>query len=82
MNKIRLFKTTRRTARFNANQKVWILKRRDSYYEIRFKYRGKGRYVGGRIDVCSKIIGDVREIEVSEEFIHRLYGWGPTNDDE
>ena len=81
MKTVEYFKASRQTPRFNKNQKVWIRLNAANYLEIRFKFRGKGRYVNGYIDKWSNngqsinpVIGEIKAIEVDDDFAARIYG--------
>ena len=47
---VKMFKAKKQTNRFNKNQKVWITLEFGNHAYIRFKFRGKGRYVSGVIE--------------------------------
>jgi len=70
--KIKMFKTTKETKRFSKNQKVFITKVDDACFHIKFKYRGKNRYVKGTIGKHHKAIGEIKEIDIDEDFYKRL----------
>ena len=72
--KIEYFKTLRQGKSFNKNQKVWIRLNCANHLDIWFKYRGKGRYVSGVIDKFSTLVGEIKEIDVSEDFARRVHG--------
>jgi len=74
MINIKYFRALKRTRRFNKNQKVWIRYEYANHLEIWFKFRGKGRYVGGTIDKFCKVVGELKEIEVSDGFAKRTIG--------
>lgn len=76
-NTVQLFRAAQDTKRFRANQKVFICdgSRPGSHYRIKFKWRGKGRWVKGIIGVWrssySKLnpqIGKIQTIDVTPEF--------------
>ena len=78
---IKIFKAQKQTKRFNKNQKVWITKEFENHLYVRFKYRGKGRYVNGILDKFNKvgdnyndIIGKdgFKEIDISENFYNNI----------
>ncbi len=69
---VKYFKATKKTKRFNANQKVWIIFDCANHLCVRFKYRGKGRYVNGIADKFAKYVGEIKTIKVSKEFVNRL----------
>ena len=48
---VQYFKAAKRTHRFNENQKVWIRHTFSNHMEVWFKWRGKGRYVSGLVDI-------------------------------
>lgn len=72
MTKVKLFRAVKRTNRFNQNQKVWISFENGNFLNIWYRYRGKGRYVRGIIDRFSPVIGEIKEIDVSDEFAERI----------
>lgn len=67
---LRMFKATKDSHRFRKNQKVWVRPGTPGdYWEVVFKWRGKGRYVTGRIRRShNPQIGEVKEIDVTERF--------------
>lgn len=69
---VKYFKATKKTKRFNLNQKVWVSLECANHLYVRFKYRGKGRYVNGVVDKFSKCVGDIKTIEVSKLFCNRV----------
>ena len=79
---IKMFKAQKDTKRFRANQKVWVSHDCGNHAYIRFKWRGRGRYVNGVIAKWSEAnsvtwnptIGDVgfHEIEVDDAFAERI----------
>jgi hypothetical protein len=70
--KISFFKSKKITHRFRENQKVWIRYQYGNHLDIVFRWRGKGRYVGGRIDRERPEIGEIHTIEVDDEFGRRM----------
>lgn len=72
MKKIQYFKATKTTNRFNKNQKVWIVRNHSNYLHVFFKWRGNGRYVTGDCDKYANCVGEIKEIEVSEDFYNRI----------
>ena len=75
MREVQYFKAVKSTNRFRENQKVWIRQDFANHLWIRFKYRGKGRYVNGTIDRLAPAVGELKTIEVDDEFGDRiLYG--------
>lgn len=72
--KVQYFKTTKRTNRFNLNQKVWLRKHYDNHLYIWFRHRGSNRYVRGIIDKFAAAVGEIKEIDVSEDFAKRVSG--------
>jgi hypothetical protein len=77
--KIEMFKAKKQTGRFNENQDVWVIFNYANHLDIRFKYRGKGRYVNGVIDKwntngtkLNEVIGEIKSIDISEAFYKRL----------
>jgi len=71
---IKYFRALRDTHRFRKNQKVWIRTWHHNHYDIRFKFRGKGRYISGIIDNSSPAVGEIKEIEVEDGFAKRTQG--------
>lgn len=69
---IKYFKAAKKTKRFNMNQKVWIILECANHLYIRFKYRGKGRYVNGVVDKFAKCVGEIKSIKVSKDFAINL----------
>lgn len=77
---VKMFKAQKQTHRFNKNQKVWVTCEFANHLYIRFKFRGKNRYVDGVIDKWATgegynpVIGEggLKEIEVNESFFKRL----------
>ena len=72
--KVQYFKAIKRTNRFNYNQKVWIRHMFANHMWVWFKFRGKGRYVSGVLDKFAPCIGEIKEIEVEEQFGNRIKG--------
>lgn len=70
--KIKAFRATRKTNRFNKNQRVWVVVNGANMLKIVFKYRGSGRYVNGVVDKFASCVGELTEIEVAEDFAKRL----------
>jgi len=73
--KVQYFKSTRRTHRFNENQKVWISLNCANHMYIWYKWRSKGRSVRGIIDKFDKAVGEIKTIDVDDDFAKRVYGW-------
>ena len=65
------FKAKKSTHRFRENQKVWIQHNFGNHMMIRFKWRGSGRYVTGTIDKFATCVGEIKTIEVDEDFYNR-----------
>jgi len=81
MAMIKMFKSNKTTKSINLNQDVWVVNDYANHLDIRYKFRGKGRYVNAIIDKWNhkgtsynQIIGEngLKEIEVDEEFYLRL----------
>jgi hypothetical protein len=79
MVKVEMFKAKKQTKRFNKKQDVWVTFNCANHLYIRFKYRGKGRYVNGIIDKwntsgtkLNEVIEEIKSIDISEEFHKRL----------
>ena len=72
--KVEYFRSLKRTNRFNEKQKVWISHNFPNHLYIWFKWRGKGRYVRGVIDKFEKYIGEIKEIDVDDNFANRIKG--------
>ena len=80
--KIKMFKAKKETHRFRKNQKIWIVDEMPNHCNIKFKFRGKNRYVKGVIDKWNyngsanynKDIGEdgFKEIDISEKFYNFL----------
>lgn len=77
---VKMFKAQKDTNRFRKNQKVWIKDEYANYLSIRYRYRGRGRYVSGFMakwassyDGWSSIIGDegLKTIVVDYQFAKR-----------
>ena len=75
MTLVKMFKAQKTTSRFNLNQKVFVSHEFDSHYFIKFKWRGSGRWTTGVIRKYNNqytkqnsIIGEIKEIEVSDNF--------------
>ena len=71
---VQYFKALKQTKRFNKNQKVWIRHNYANNLEIRFKWRGKGRYVNGDIDKFAPSVGEIKTIPVDIDFAKRILG--------
>jgi len=65
---IKYFKYTKKTRRFNKNQKVWIVEEYSNHMDIAFKWRGSGRWVKGVIDRFTKCVGEIKTIEIKDSF--------------
>lgn len=72
MATVEYFKAARRTNRFNANQKVWIRLNSQNHLWIRFKWRGRGRWVNGIVGKNNPSVGEIRQIEVDDDFALRI----------
>jgi hypothetical protein len=72
MIKVQYFKSTRKTHRFNENQKVWISFNYANHLSIYFRFRGKGRWVGGIIGKFHSSVGEIKTIEVEYNFAKRF----------
>ena len=79
MASLEMFKSKNKTHRFNKNQKVWIQYRYANHSDIVFKWRGKGRYVRGKIDNWgTKSVDyryDLKQIEVTDKFYDFITGF-------
>lgn len=76
---IEMFKAQKQTKRFRKNQKVFVALHQANFLYIVFRYRGKGRYVKGIIDLWAKngqgispTIGRLIPIDVKEEFAEMI----------
>lgn len=69
-----LFRATKDSHRFTQNQKVFVAHDYGNCLDIWHRWRGKGRFVRGRIDAASPLIGVIRTIEVDAEFAKRIRG--------
>jgi len=70
--KVQYFKARRSTNGINANQRVWIRQAFANHLYIWHKWRGCGRYVSG---ICSRFaphVGEIKEIDVPDEFAKRI----------
>lgn len=74
MKNIQYFKSTKKNNRFNENQKVFIKHNYANHLEVRFRFRGSGRYVSGVIDKDDKSVGEIKIIPVADEFYKRIIG--------
>ena len=70
--KVQYFKAQKQTRRFKKNQKVWIELHCANHLYIWFKWRGRGRYVSGVVDKFAKCVGEIKEIEVNDDFAKRI----------
>ncbi len=70
---VQMFKAAKQTRRFRKNQKVWITWQHGNHLDIRFKWRGRGRFVHGTIDHYAPAVGLIREIDVSDSFGRQLH---------
>ena len=68
------FKATKRTRRFNENQKVWIRYAFSNHMEVWFKWRGRGRYVSGLVGRWHPCVGEIKVIDVDDAFAQRIAG--------
>lgn len=78
---VKMFKAAKQTRRFNLNQDVWVSFQYSNHLRVRFRYRGKGKWVDGLLKTkatnyqdWNPIIGEsgLRKIEVSDEFARRF----------
>jgi hypothetical protein len=69
---VKYFRATKDTKRFKKNQKVWIVAEGANHCYIKYKYRGKGRYVNGEISTNAKCFGEIKTIDVVKSFADRL----------
>ena len=74
MREVQYFRAAKTTHRFNKNQKVWIRCRHQNHLQIWFKFRGKGRYVSGIAGRFEPYVGEIKTIEVDDEFADRVEG--------
>ena len=75
---VKMFKATRATRLINANQRVFVSFNHANHMDIYFKVRGRGRYVHGVIDKGSSAVGEIKEIEVADDFAERVSGVNPS----
>lgn len=68
---VQMFKAARDGKKIRANQKIWIVHNYANHLELRFKYRGSGRYINYRCDKQATFVSDIRVIEVSGEFARK-----------
>lgn len=74
MATVRYFKAQKETHRFNKNQRVWIRAKFANHSLVWFKWRGKGRFVNGVIDNFAPYVGEIKTIEMDEDFAKRIHG--------
>ena len=74
MGTVKYFKATKKTNRFNENQKVWIRHEFANHLWLFFKYRGKGRCIEGICDKFSNFVGEIKTIDVDDNFADRIHG--------
>lgn len=68
MKEIQYFKSMKNTHRFRKDQKVWISYNCSNHLDLRFKWRGCGRWVKGRLDKYSTCLGKIKTILVEDSF--------------
>lgn len=71
---VQYFRAAKQTHRFRQNQKVWIRANFANHLWVWFKWRGSGRYVSGTLDKFDKCVGEIKTIEVEDDFAKRIYG--------
>lgn len=71
---VQYFKATKQTHRFNKNQRVWIRLHSGNSLYIWFKWRGSGRYATGIIGTNHPSVGEIKTIEVSDDFARNIKG--------
>ena len=72
---VQMFKAQKQSRRFRKNQKVWISNMYANHLAIRFKWRGKGRFVSGTISKFqdeAPAIGEFKTIEVARSFARMI----------
>lgn len=73
MVEVQYFKATKKTHRWNENQKVWISLNCPNHLYIYHRFRGRGRYVTGIVDKHkTDMVGEIKTIEVDEVFAKRI----------
>ncbi len=72
MAQVQMFKATKQTHRFNENQRVWIRHHFGNSLLIWFKWRGSGKYATGVIGTNHPAVGEIKTIEVSDDFAHNI----------
>lgn len=70
--KLKYFKAQKQTGRFNKSQKVWIVHEYANHLQIRFRWRGRGRYVNGTINRFASEVGEIKEAGVTPQFYKRI----------
>ena len=73
MVEVQYYKARKRTRRFNSNQKVWVSYSHANHLNIYYRFRGNGRYVRGSIGRWSEPVGELKTIEVDDEFAKRIH---------
>ena len=69
--KVRLFRAARDSHRWRANQKVWIELLCANHMYVRFRWRGRGRYVRGIVDRFTCAVGEIKTIGIDRDFAER-----------
>jgi hypothetical protein len=70
--KTQYFIAQEKSNRFRKGQKVWIRLNCANHLVIYHKWRGIGRYVEGTIDKFSLLVGEIKTIEVDDNFAERI----------
>ena len=76
MCEVQYFKAAKQTNRFNANQKVWVRLNMANCLYVWYKYRGSGRYVSGTCDKFANYVGEIKSMQVDDDFGNRIKGIG------
>lgn len=74
MAQVQMFKAAKQTRRFSKNQRVWIRKHFGNSLVIWFRWRGSGRYAAGIIGTDHPSVGEIKTIEVSDDFARNIHG--------
>ena len=69
---VQYFKAQEKSNRYRKGQKVWVRFNFANHLYTYHKWRGNGRYVEGIIDKDSPLIGEIKTIEVDNDFAERI----------
>jgi len=70
--KVQYFKAKEESNRYNKGQMVWISFNFANHLHTYHKWRGSGRYVYGVIDKFSPLVGEIKTIDVGDDFAKRI----------